>query len=96
MVIGQQQAFRGNELARTAAAEKDDRILERSLVDAVDIFRAEFEALGLHVGDTPADQRGQPHPFVRPQRRRKEQRKQESQIQFSHSKSEFLPIYEKK
>ena len=52
VVVGNQQTFRGDELAGASAAEQDYGIFQRSLVDAVDIFGCQSEALGLHVSDT--------------------------------------------
>ena len=96
VVVGQQQPLRGNEFARAAAAEEHDRVLEGSLVDAVDIFRAQAEALGLHVGDAAADQRRQPHPLIRPQHGRKSQRQGHQCPKSLHIIRNFVTSYEKK
>ena len=64
VVVGQQQAFRRDKLACAAASEKHDGIFQRSLIDTVDVFCAELEALFLHVSDALRDQGRQPHSFV--------------------------------
>ena len=67
VMVGKQQAVRGDEFPGAAGAEEYDGILQGGLIDAVDIFRFEPEALGLHVSDALGDQRRQPHPFIRPE-----------------------------
>ena len=40
MVVGHQKTFGRNNLTRASAAELDDGILERGIVDAVNLFRS--------------------------------------------------------
>ena len=65
VVVGEQQAVGRNDLARAAAAENDDRILERRFVDAVNILGRKFASARLHVPDIHFLQvRQHPHAFV--------------------------------
>jgi len=65
VVVGEQQAVGRNDLARAAAAENDDRILERRFIDAVNILGRKFASARLHVPDIHFLQiRQHPHAFV--------------------------------
>ena len=64
VVVRYKQSLRRNEFSGTSAAKEHYCVLERSLVDAVDVFSVEFEALFLHIPDSLGYQRRQPHAFV--------------------------------
>ena len=64
VVVGEQKAFVADELAGAAAAEEDDGILERGLVDVVDVLRADAHAGTLHGGFVALEEHGDPHAFV--------------------------------
>lgn len=49
----------------TSAPEKHDRILQRCLVHAVNVFSRESESLALHIPYPLRNQRRQPHPLIR-------------------------------
>ena len=67
MMICEQQAFVRDHFTGTSTAEKNHRILQGGLIDAVDVFCREFETLCLHVSNPLRDQDREPHPFVRPE-----------------------------
>ena len=56
VVVGQQKSFRGDQLSCTSSSEEHDGILQRCLVDAVDVLCVEPEALFLHVSDSLRDE----------------------------------------
>ena len=64
VVVGEQQAFRRNEFARTAAVEEYDGVFHRGLVDRVDVFGREAEAFCAHVVDALGDEAREPHALV--------------------------------
>ena len=65
VVVGEQKSFGRDDLARATAAEDDDRILQRRLVDAVDLLGGEFAPAFLHVSDVHFLKVGQhPHTLV--------------------------------
>ena len=64
VVVGHEQSFGRDQLARAAAVEEHDGVLHRRFVDGVDVFGREAESLGAHVVDPFADQARQPHPLV--------------------------------
>ena len=66
VVVGKEQTLGRDDLARAAAAEDDDGILERGVVHAVDLLGRKFAAALLHLLDVHALQVGQhPHALVR-------------------------------
>ncbi len=65
VVVGKEQAVGRNDLAGAAAAEYDDRILQRALVGRVDVVGRETAALGAHLFDVHLFDVGQqPHALV--------------------------------
>jgi hypothetical protein len=66
VMVRKEQALIRDYLARTAASEKDDGILEGSLVDTINVLCGKFETLRLHIGYALGDQGRQPHAFVGP------------------------------
>ena len=65
MVVGEDEAFGRYDLARAAAAEDDDGILERLAVGVVDLIDVDLQAGGLHIGGVHFLKEGQqPHAFV--------------------------------
>ena len=79
VVVGEEQPLVGDQFSGAAGTEQDDGILEGGLVDAVDIFGGELEALGLHVGDALGDQGRQPHAFIRLERTGGDDERQQEQ-----------------
>ena len=72
VVVGNQQSFRGDELGRAAVVEEHDGVFERSLVDAVNVFRSQLESFGAHIVDARRDQARQPHALIGECRERKQ------------------------
>ncbi len=65
VVVGQQQALVGYHLAGAAAAKYYDGVFEARLIDAEELFGAEFEAHFVHGLDVELLEQGQqPHAFV--------------------------------
>ena len=64
VVVGQQQPFGRDQLARAAAVEEYDGILHRGAVDRVDVFGREAESFGAHVVDARRDEAREPHALV--------------------------------
>ena len=83
VVVGNQQSFRGDELGRAAVVEEHDGVFERSLVDAVNVFRSQLESFGAHIVDARRDQARQPHALIGECRERK-QREAESRKDTFH------------
>ena len=90
VVVGKEQAVARDDLARTAAAEQDDGVLEGSLVDTVHVFGGQPEAVGLHVLDPLGDQHRQPHAFVRPQDREEGQQGQRAHNNSFHIDNKMI------
>ena len=65
MVVRQEESFIRYYLSGASSAEQDHGILQGCLVDAVDVFGSELEAVFLHVRNALGDQGWKPHPFVR-------------------------------
>ncbi len=76
VVVRDEEAFAGDQLAGAAGAEQDDGVLQGGLVHAVDVLRRQAETLGLHVGYPLGNKRRQPHPFVGPDWQEKQKGKQ--------------------
>ena len=51
VVVSEQKALAREELARTAAAELNNSVLQRGLIHRVDILGSELEALASHILD---------------------------------------------
>ena len=65
VVVRKEQAFGGDDLARAATAEDHDGILQRGVVDAVDLLGGELAAALLHLLDVHLLKVGQqPHAFI--------------------------------
>ena len=84
VVVRQQEAFVGDELSGAAAAEQDDGILQRGLIDAIDIFGGEAKSLRLHVADPLGDQGREPHAFIGISAHRAHQQETQKQECFFH------------
>ena len=66
VVIGEEQSVGRHDLARAAASEDDDGVLQRGVVHAVNLLGREFAAAGLHVLGIHLLEVGQhPHALVR-------------------------------
>ena len=71
VVVGEQQSLGGDDLTRTTVAEDNDGILERRLVDAVNILGGEFATPLFHLPDIHLLKVGQePHALVGESRNR--------------------------
>ncbi|OPZ53159.1 MAG: hypothetical protein BWY89_01789 [Bacteroidetes bacterium ADurb.BinA012] len=67
VVVGEQQAVRRDDLSGTAASEDDDGVFDACLVDAVNVFRCQFESHPGHSADIQLlDERQQPHALISP------------------------------
>ena len=64
VVVGQQQSFGRDQLARAAAVEQHHGVFHRSLVDRIDVFGREPETFGAHVVDALRNQAWKPHALV--------------------------------
>ena len=64
VVVGEQQALVRDELSGTTGSEKNDGILQGSLVDTVNVLGGKLETFGLHIGDTLRNKSRQPHAFI--------------------------------
>ena len=65
VMVGEQQSFGRDDFARAAATELHDGVLDARLVEVEDLFRREFAAHGLHLGEVlPVEGVRQPHAFV--------------------------------
>ena len=64
VVVGEQQPFGGDQLARAAAVEEHYGVFHRGLIDRINRFGREVEPLGPHVVDARGDQAGEPHALV--------------------------------
>ena len=65
MVVGEDKSLVRDDLARAAAAEDDDGILERGVVHRVDILGRETASLGPHILDVHLLKVGQkPHTLI--------------------------------
>ena len=64
VVVGKKKAIVRNQFSGTAGAKEYDGILQRGLVNAVNIFCGKFEALGLHVPYPLGNKCRKPHSFV--------------------------------
>ena len=64
VVVGQQQSFGRDQLARAAAVEQHHGVFHRSLVDRIDVFGREAEAFCAHVVDALRNQAREPHALV--------------------------------
>ena len=84
VVVGKEQAVARDELARAAGAEQHDGVLERRLVDAIDIFGREPEAVCLHIFDALRDQHRQPHSLICTQRQGRDQQERGQDQVFLH------------
>ena len=65
VMVGHQQSFVGDHLTGAASAEDDDSVLERRMVDTVDLVRGEPATEILHrVRIEFLEERKHPHPLV--------------------------------
>ena len=64
VVVGQQQSFGRDQLARAAAVEQHHGVFHRSLVDRIDVFGREPETFCAHVVDALRNQAWEPHALV--------------------------------
>ena len=65
VVVGQQETFGRDYLTCTSASELHDRVLERSVVDVIDLLRGKLAAELLHgLSVHLLDERQQPHSLV--------------------------------
>lgn len=65
MVVGEDEAIVGHNLARASASEDDDGVLDGAVVDAVDLLGREAAAFLLHDIDVVAAQEAEnPHTLV--------------------------------
>ena len=56
VVVGQKESLRRYELSCAASAKQHDCVLQRCLIDAVDVFSRKTEAFLLHVCNAVSDQ----------------------------------------
>ena len=96
VVVGQHQAVGRHHFRGAAVAEDRHRILERRVIDAVDLFRSQLQAMLLHVHIVePLDKDRQPHTLVGTRLARKEQaggQQGREEKSFFHRRFEFLLI----
>ena len=64
MVVGEDEALRADHLGRATAAEKGDGILQRSVVDAVDVLCGDLQPFRAHIALNGLEQCGHPHTFM--------------------------------
>ena len=87
MVVRHQQTFVGDHLSGTAPAEDDDCVLERRMVDTVDLIRGEPATEILHrVRIEFLEERKHPHPLVCHRAESDHEGGREGTNQFSHIK----------
>ena len=64
VVVGEEEALVGDELAGAALVEEDDGVLEAGVVDVVDVLGGDVHAGLLHGCLVAAEEHGNPHALV--------------------------------
>ena len=89
VVVGEEQALVGDELAGAALVEEDDGILQAGMVDVVDVLRGDVHAGFLHGGLVFAQKHGNPHAFICHSERQQEGNHCEKRKDFLHGVYSF-------
>ena len=93
VVVGEQQPFGRDQLARAAAVEEHYGVLHRGLVDRIDVFGREAESFRAHVVDALRDEARKPHALVGQSRQDSEGREQGQQRAFHSLRNRVSSTY---
>ena len=92
-MVGEQQPFGRDQLARAAAVEEHYGVLHRGLVDRIDVFGREAESFRAHVVDALRDEARKPHALVGQSRQDSEGREQGQQRAFHSLRNRVSSTY---